>query len=161
MLTLVVDGEPVAKARPRAMVRHGRAHVYTPESTRAFERAVALEAITAMRGLPPMTGPLHVELWAVCKRPKRLKRAKDPGQHMWCPGVRKDADNIAKAVVDGLQQGHVFEDDRQVCKLTALKTYTTKEGSPCTIVRVSVLPDIACLDELMWSLYEVHRRLRP
>src|SRR6478672_5229352 len=77
MVTIVYDGAPMGKQRPRL----GRGHVYTPKETVAFERALAWSAKIAMRGRAMLTGPLRIEVQATF--------AHDPTR-------KPDADNLFK-----------------------------------------------------------------
>src|SRR5262249_4039163 len=58
-LTLVIAGEPVAKARPRAT---RRGFVYTPAHVRKYEAHGRLAAQQAMDGRPPITVPARAEI---------------------------------------------------------------------------------------------------
>jgi len=58
-VTVIINGEPVAKGRPR-MTRRG--FVYTPAATRKFEAHSRPSAQLAMDGRPPIDVPVLVEL---------------------------------------------------------------------------------------------------
>src|SRR5436190_6648948 len=60
-VTVVIAGEPVAKARPR-VTRRGIA--YTPAHTRKYEAHGRLAAQLAMDGRPPIEVPVRLELVA-------------------------------------------------------------------------------------------------
>ena len=129
-----VPRPPVGKARPRMNRRTG--HVYTPDKTRRFELDVAACAKASIRQL--LEGPLLVDVLAVLPRPKRLCRKKDPPGFVWAP-VRPDADNIRKAVLDGL--ACVMRDDAQVVAGQTVKVYAEKTGGPRVRVRVRALTE--------------------
>ena len=61
-VTIIIAGEPVAKARPR-VTRRGFA--YTPAHTRKYEAHGRLAAQLAMDGRPPIETPVRLELVAV------------------------------------------------------------------------------------------------
>ena len=63
-VTVIINGEPVAKGRPR-MTRRGIA--YTPAATRKFEAHGRLGAQMAMDGRPPIEAPVRVELLVSCR----------------------------------------------------------------------------------------------
>jgi Holliday junction resolvase RusA-like endonuclease len=129
-ITIVVPGAPVPKGRPRAHVdKAGNARMYTPARTRKYEQSVA--AMCA--GLSEIPGPVDVSIVAVMPRPKRLMRKKDHDGFIWCDR-RPDADNIRKAVLDGLAP--VITDDARVVSGVTLKVYAEKTGAPRTIIRI-------------------------
>jgi Holliday junction resolvase RusA-like endonuclease len=66
-----------------------------------------------MKG-PPMSGPLQVDMEFYFVKPKSAKRT----HHT----VKPDVDNVVKAVLDN-GNGIIWEDDRQIVKITASKCY--------------------------------------
>ena len=119
-----MPGQPVGKGRPRATVRAGRARLYTPAKTEKYEARVALFAQQAMAGRPVMAGPVALSVTALfpipTSWPKKRQAAARAGteQHT----KRPDADNCAKAILDGLN-GVVWKDDSQVVTLSIEKRY--------------------------------------
>lgn len=97
-VTFTIDGEPVAKERPR--FGGGKGQPRTPDKTRAFETSVGLMAMVAMRGIDVMTGDVACRLT------------------FWVKRDNKDIDNMAKAVLDGLNKV-AWHDDSQVKVLIA------------------------------------------
>lgn len=94
------------KRRPR--FANGRA--YTDKATKADEAAVR----AAYRG-PKFSGPVKVRIYVY----KPLQKAANDDE--WWPFVQKpDVDNIAKAVLDGLN-GVAYDDDAQVIDLQVMK----------------------------------------
>jgi Holliday junction resolvase RusA-like endonuclease len=89
-LELTLYGDPVSKGRPR-MGPNG--HAYTPERTRAAERAATAQLQNAMVDREPTSAPvgLAVEFYCATRR-------------------RTDGDNLLKLVTDAMN-GVVFEDD--------------------------------------------------
>jgi Holliday junction resolvase RusA-like endonuclease len=125
-LEFVVPGEPVAKGRPRVTARGGRARAYTPARTRAYEALVAdcarLAAETAGGWEVGRRVPLRVTVEAIHARPGRLFRVSDDAGRT--PRVaRPDVDNVAKAILDGLDQSGIWGDDAQVVDLVATKRH--------------------------------------
>ena len=124
-----VPGQPVGKGRPRATVRAGRARLYTPAKTEKYEARVALFAQQAMAGRPVMAGPVALSVTALfpipTSWPKKRQAAARAGteQHT----KRPDADNCAKAILDGLN-GVVWKDDSQVVTLSIEKRYSDRPG---------------------------------
>lgn len=126
-VTLTIPGTPFAKQRARA-TRQGR--VYTPAATVSFERTVGTLAGPLFPA--PMDGPLAVEIIATFEPPPSWS-AKKRAAMMWQPHTqRPDLDNLAKAVLDGLNR-IAFADDSQVAQQTLRKVW----GSPArTVVHV-------------------------
>jgi Holliday junction resolvase RusA-like endonuclease len=89
-LRFFVSGPPRPKGRPR-FTASGRP--YTPASTRAYERTVAIHARAAAAKAGWKPSKDHV-----CS------------VRLWVRGGRGDADNVLKAVVDALR-GEVYPDD--------------------------------------------------
>lgn len=123
-----VPGKPVGKGRPK-FTKDG--HAYTDDQTKTYEQSVAV-CFKAKRGKNAGDAPVSVFMTAFYGIPKswskvKKERAKN-GEIV--PG-KPDADNVAKAVLDGLN-GVAYNDDRQVKSLLVRKQYCTdiftKEG---------------------------------
>lgn len=128
---MVIPGEPAGKGRPR-FLRNGK--TYTPKATRERERSIAAYAKLAMAGYPAVDHhELKVAITAFFGIPKSWARAKTEraldGSFRTAP---QDVDNIAKAVLDGLN-GVVWADDKQVVDLHVSKGYARE---PKTVVRI-------------------------
>lgn len=130
-ISLTVQGEPVAKARPR-FAKNG--HVYTPKKTAYFESAVRIMAMRAMKSKQPMTGGVKLTVrfyfaipksWTLTKKAQatagQLRHTKKP-----------DTDNLVKAVLDGMT-GVIFADDAQIDSIVASKHYSTQERTEITV----------------------------
>lgn len=115
--TITVPGEPLPKERPR-MGRHGG--VYTPRTTVAYENAIGFMAKAA--GWKYGTQRLVLDMHFLCGK---KENAKD----------KPDIDNLIKAVMDGLQRGGAFKNDKQVCELHACRSMEVDE--PRVIIRIS------------------------
>ena len=130
-ITFTVPGDPVPQPRPRVSTRGGFARAYVPSThpVHEYRKAIAMAASTA--GVNETGQPLSVVIDAVFQRPK---------SHMNKSGVKADApqlprpdvDNIAKAVLDALQD--VIGDDTSVARLVVEKSYGTEAR---TTVRIS------------------------
>lgn len=128
---VVVPGQPVPKARPRVPRWGPNARVYTPRQTRTYEEKVA--ACARMAGLPPdLEGPLRVHLVLVFERPQSIRR---PLGLIWRPR-KPDADNVAKAVLDGLS-AHIR--DQEVTELVIQKVDSEPGGEGRVFVEVTHL----------------------
>lgn len=126
-----VPGKPVAKQRPR-MTLTGR--VYTPSETTRYERLVAASA--SAQGVRPMVGPVRVSMEIRFPIPASWTKARkihaDGAPH----SQRPDLDNIAKAVLDGLN-GVAWHDDAQVACVSAEKRWDAACGEGMVTVSVS------------------------
>ena len=115
-----VEGRPVPKARPRV----ARGHEYTPKRTKEYEEIVRIAYKNS--GGTKLEGAVFMRIGAVYKAPKKSllyhNRTKKP-----------DLDNIAKAILDGLN-GIAYEDDAQVSVLKIEKFYGKEDY---TIIEVS------------------------
>lgn len=126
-----VPGAPQGKGRPRATSFNGHARVYTPNKTAAYENLIALAYGKEHGGKPPFKGAVSVTIkayfpysksdyWPVNKNHRGELRDEALAKDM----VKKpDLDNIAKAVLDGLNQAGVWDDDSQVTGLYCNKGY--------------------------------------
>lgn len=124
-VTFTVPGDPVPQPRPRVSTRGGFARAFVPAKhpVHEFRGRVAAAALAA--GLAPGNQPVTVEINATFGRPRsHYRRA---GVKPTAPPLpRPDCDNLAKAVLDGLQQ--VIGDDTRVARL-AIKKAWGQEGS--------------------------------
>jgi Holliday junction resolvase RusA-like endonuclease len=85
---------------------------YTPQQTKDYE-----DEIASHWDGPEFTGPVHVD----------MKFSKD-GIHVTVSdalegslSLRADIDNYVKSLLDGLQKGGAFPNDRQVVSIKAVK----------------------------------------
>lgn len=116
---LIIPYEPFGKQRPR----FGGGRTYTPTATRDYEKTVALTYLDGHFG--KFGGAVRIDILAVHAVPKSYSKRKT-AETMNRPWQGKpDCDNIAKAILDGLN-GVAFEDDRQVTALTVVKQYGYK-----------------------------------
>lgn len=118
LVEFTVPGTPVPKARPRVKQdRRGRNRTYTPDRTLEAEAAIQrhyIESAGCRHLDPSWRYRLEVEFHG--------------------PHASSDLDNLAKAVLDGLN-GWAWADDKQVTELSAVKKPAPKDGR-CTVVRI-------------------------
>lgn len=134
-----VLGEPMGKQRPRASFIAGHATIYTPKKTQSYEGRFAM-AYGEKYGDYITTAPLKVTIEAVFainkgdykKDGSPTKKGTEKLQGIIACTKRPDCDNIAKAVLDGLN-GVAFVDDSQVIELTIRKRYATQPRVTCEI----------------------------
>lgn len=110
-VSFFVDGRPRPKARPR----RGKAGWYTPRRTRDYEQLIGWRY--REEGGPLFSGPV-----ALCMEFSMPDRR------------RVDLDNLAKAILDGLN-GIAYEDDAQVYHIDAIR----RVDGQCPGVQVTVL----------------------
>lgn len=131
-LRFEILGEPIPQARAR-FTRAGR--MYTPAKTRKWKEHVSRTAIAAAAeaGIEqPLTGPLRLtvsfSLPIPRSWPKKVRNKALLNQLL--PASKPDVDNLAKAVMDAINdctnaEGWplIWKDDCQVCSLIAAKRY--------------------------------------
>ena len=111
LLQCVIMGDPVGKGRPRFSRKTGR--TYTPAKTREWEARMATTARVGWKGELGHEGPVEVIVRAYKRKPKAMKRAPE-----WRT-VTPDADNCAKAAIDGLQNAGCIRNDSVVSRVVA------------------------------------------
>ena len=133
-LTFYVPGKPQGKARPR----FANGHAYTTQKTRDYEESIKLAAISAILKRETVAGGWNtnersyaVSIDAYFPIPKSFSTAKrEAAERLELrPTVKPDADNIIKAVLDGLN-GVAFEDDRLVSSCQCDKRYAIAGDEP-------------------------------
>jgi Holliday junction resolvase RusA-like endonuclease len=137
-LAFPILGEPIGKGRPR----FGQGRTFTPSSTREYEHIVSeLAAVHGIaQGWPRgFAGLCAVDITAVFSRPRTRWRKKDPDQRIPRERGRVDVDNCAKAILDGLQAGRVFQNDSQVVDLRVRLLWCALDEAPCVEVEVTTL----------------------
>jgi Holliday junction resolvase RusA-like endonuclease len=126
-----VAGQPVPQPRPRVSTAGGFARAYVPKDHPVHAYRQSLAAAARGAGLTATGEPLNVVIDAVFERPK--SHTKKSGVKPDAPKLpRPDVDNIAKAVLDALQD--VMGDDSLVGRLVVEKSYGPEAR---TTVRIS------------------------
>ena len=141
MLEFVIPGVPAGKGRPRALRRGNHIKLVTPDETAAYESKVALAGHQAMAGRALLSGPvcavLTIKLPIPASWSKRKQAAALAGTEL--PTKKPDADNVVKAIFDGLN-GVVWIDDTQVVDMVVRKRYATVPGVAVRISNVEYQP---------------------
>src|SRR5215471_8238394 len=100
-ITITINGEVVAKGRPR-MTRRG--FVYTPAATRKYEAHACLAAQVAMGDRTPLQVPVRIEL--IVELPVPTSWSKKRGAAALAgtiaPTSKPDIDNYVKAALDAI-----------------------------------------------------------
>ena len=139
-LLLFVPGEPKAQPRPKARRAGNHVSIYTPASAKAWKQAIMLQ----YQGLKPgrqtrfaKDVALHVELNFHMPRPKShfLKSGLRHNAPSWHT-KRPDCDNLAKAVLDALQDAQAFHEDSQVALLSVTKQYAKEDDCPGCLIQI-------------------------
>ena len=130
-ITFSVPGNPVPQPRARVSTRGGFARAYVPSKHPVHDYRTQLAVAARLAGLTPTGEPLSVVIDAVFERPKS-HRNKSGVKGTAPKRPRPDVDNVAKAVLDSLQD--VMGDDTMVARLVVEKSYGEEAR---TTVRVS------------------------
>lgn len=138
-ISFFVPGAPVGKGRPKVSSRDGEfARMYTPEKTANYESLIALAAQEAMDGNPLIAGPADVEISMFLPVPTSWSKKKQAAalQGQVYPTKKPDADNVIKAIFDGIN-GVVWVDDVQACDIVVRKRYADKPGVEVTVREIA------------------------
>lgn len=140
-VSFFVPGEPVGKGRPRVRMlaaKPGKKAVpmlYTPAETKDYEALIALHARSVMAGRELIAGPVMMELAirvpVAASWSKKKTAAALTGEVM--PTKKPDADNVLKAICDGIN-GIVFCDDVQVVNVSLSKRFSATPGVTVRVV---------------------------
>jgi len=128
-IAFTVPGEPQGKGRPRIGKIGQHARMFTPAKTVAYEGLVAHAAQHAMRDMKPFDGACRIELDVRCTVPASWSQRKqrDALAGLIRPTKKPDADNVLKAVCDGLN-GVAWKDDVQAVEVVLRKAYAETPG---------------------------------
>ena len=120
MIDFKVIGKIVGKQRPRATVYGGRAHIYTPKDTMSYESLVKFSFLEKYPNFIPYDNEsaIKVKITAFKPIPKAYskKKRQQALDDIIRPRTKPDLDNIAKSILDGLNQV-AFVDDKCVVDL--------------------------------------------
>ena len=121
----IVPGYAMGKQRPRFVRRGKYVSTYTPQKTHSYQEKVQ-QSYLEVTGGRMLDGAIKAEICAIYETPKsyskkKAQKAKEDG-YMKKP----DADNIAKSILDGLNEV-AFSDDAHVDDLHVWKMYGDEE----------------------------------
>lgn len=137
MIEFTVTGEPVAQGRPRFSTRGSFVKAYDPAKSKDYKAYVKLVAAAAMneRSLKPLGGAISVDIKAFVSVPKSKSKKFREAALIWeiRPTKKPDCDNIAKILLDAMT-GIVYEDDKQIVKLSVEKFYDEVPRVEVTII---------------------------
>lgn len=129
VIDFTVPGQPQGKGRARIGKVGAFARMFTPAKTVAYEGLIAHAAHQAMAGRPLLEGTVSVSMHIDCQIPSSWsakKRAQALVGSVY-PTTKPDADNVIKAIYDGLN-GVLWHDDAQVVEGHQLKRYSATPG---------------------------------
>lgn len=134
-VSFIVPGEAVGKGRPRVSTVGGHARMFTPAKTANYETLIAMAAQQAMQGRELIAGPVMLEMKisvsVAASWSKKKTAAALLGTVM--PTKKPDADNVLKAICDGIN-GIVFKDDVQVVNVSLSKRFSETPGVSVRVV---------------------------
>lgn len=134
MIRITIPGAPTGKGRPKVVKIGGFTRMATPAKTVAYEGLVAHAAQQAMQGRPLLDAAVGVNLFIDAAVPPSWSQKKQrmalAGEVL--PTTKPDADNVVKAIFDGLN-GVLWRDDVLVVDLRVRKRYA---ATPCVRVEV-------------------------
>jgi Holliday junction resolvase RusA-like endonuclease len=142
-ITFEVQGEPKAQPRARSFILRGKGgkpilgkngqpilRVHEAGSAENWKSLLA-EAAKPFVPMPPLQGPLRVDIEFRFSRPKAHFRSNGqlkPGAPVWHTKM-PDRDNAEKAVTDALKVLGMFGDDSQVCAGEVTKRFEFSSAS--------------------------------
>lgn len=131
ILSVFVEGDPIAQPRARAVSFAGRARMYDPGTAKPWRARIAA-ALASERPTETVRGPVALTMRFYFRRPASHLKP--------CGGLRKNArlmpvgrpdfDNLQKAVADELTQLSVWGDDSQVVDVIFSKRYAEGDQRP-------------------------------
>lgn len=134
MIAFTIPGAPTGKGRPKVVKIAGFTRMATPQKTVAYEGLVAHTAQAAMAGRPMFDRAVGCNVFIDAPVPAswsgKKQRQAMAGEVL--PTTKPDADNVVKAVFDGLN-GVLWRDDVLVVDLRVRKRYA---ATPCVRVEV-------------------------
>lgn len=133
-ISFIIDGDPVAKGRPRFRRIGNYVQTYTPAKTKNAEKHIEECFKKQVNNFKmPEKGPISLTIEFFMPIPTSLsKKKKDAllGQ----PHTKKpDLDNFCKSVCDALN-GIAWEDDSCIYDMRLIKVYAAEPSTHVTIV---------------------------
>ena len=121
MISLVIPGEPVPWCRPQ-FTRYGK--TYTEPKSAAYKERIQIVARYEYKNAVVFEDPLRLDIVFYLPIPQSWSKIKQAlaQEGVLRPAGRPDADNLGKAVLDGLNK-IVYKDDAQVVELQIKKYY--------------------------------------
>lgn len=140
MIFFSYEGKVQPKQRPKAVRRGKFITMYTPEETVKSEQDIIrqfrqqFKSHTAWSKECPVS--MQIEIYVATPKSFSKKKRSLALSNEILPTGTPDVDNTAKTILDALN-GHLYEDDGQVCELKVVKSYSTTDGAFITAQPVS------------------------
>lgn len=124
LITLMIPGDPVGKARPFVTKR---GITFTPKKTVSMENLIKFTFSEKYPGFIPILFPVSMKIIIYQKIPKSFsKRQREQAlSNFLRPAKRPEIDNCTKLIFDSLI-GRAYHDDNQIIELEALKFYSDR-----------------------------------
>lgn len=144
MCDFEIEGKPVGKGRPRFRRMGNFVQTYTPSNTAEYEKLVRLRFQNV--GGQITDKPVRVAVVAFFAPPKsvRKKHRQEMLANLILPTKKPDCDNIAKIVLDALNQ-IAYKDDSQVVELSVKKKYASEAKVSVHIEEIETAGDCDAL----------------
>jgi Holliday junction resolvase RusA-like endonuclease len=158
-LHISVSGNPAPKGSVHAYAARNKAGTYTggiglrPDSSGypAWHEAVRAECQRTIQATSsgPMAGPLRVDLTIRFSRPRSHYRTgkyshllrDDAPAWPFEGAAAKDIDKLQRAIFDGMQDGGVIQNDKQICMLgTIMRVFCCGDETPGVEIWVGSAP---------------------
>lgn len=120
-VTFTIPGRVRGKGRPRFSTRNGKIRTFTDAKTEATEAMIRQFAHAAMKGRPPIEGPVAVHI-TIFQFPPASWSQKKRESAVYLTG-RPDLDNVAKAICDAGNR-ILYLDDAQISDLHVTRRYS-------------------------------------
>ncbi|GAQ18015.1 endodeoxyribonuclease RusA [Oceanobacillus picturae] len=139
MISIVVPGQPVAQARPRAGKNRGKINMYDPKESKDYKNYVSL---IAKQYAPKI--PYEGNLKAVIKIYRQIpKSTTKKDRALFLAGIKRpvtkpDTSNYVKGIEDALN-GIIYKDDSQIVELQASKYYSDNPRVEITIQELDLM----------------------
>ena len=140
MCDFEIEGKPAGKGRPRFKRMGNFVQTYTPEKTADYEKLVRLRFQNA--GGVITEKPVRIKIVAFFAPPKSTKK-RDKAEMLMnkiLPTKKPDCDNIAKIILDALNQ-IAYKDDVQVVELFVKKRYAAEAKVIVHIEEIEIAGD--------------------
>jgi Holliday junction resolvase RusA-like endonuclease len=145
-LAFTVRGNPVPQGSKRIGRLGGKAGgrpiiLDANDKTLAPWRSAMTEAAKTARhrlGWGPFTGPVAIDLTFTVERPNSHFRGDGsltPSARI-APSIRPDLDKYVRAALDAITESGAWEDDGQVCHISARKVYGRRPGVDVQVAAV-------------------------
>lgn len=121
-MKFIILGNPIAQGRPRL----GRNCIYDPNRDEKIKMKLVFKAQMNREGYTIVSGsPVEVKMDVYVQIPKSVSKVKQSAlENVFHTGARPgDCDNIFKFYSD-VMNTVVYDDDRQICKLSMEKRYS-------------------------------------